>query len=245
MPGCVQTVWVGEPGVVQAQLGRARVHLSDERRHRAAYVLGERICCVVGRGHERQFEELPHGERLACAQAKRVVHVRGGFRDRHFVVEVRSVEHHERDHDLGDARHRPAGRGPPSPQRASVSAFEQPCCRVDVGRADAARSGEPRATPPIWSVESRAAIAGWGASSIALAVASRTAARSIAAATSSPIAGGPWTRVTSAAAFGWRALTLCMVPSVIWSQVGSSVPHTAPGLPECARDYVGAVPVAR
>jgi len=40
-------VRVGESGVVQAQLGRLGVHLLDERRHRPAHVLRERIRRVI------------------------------------------------------------------------------------------------------------------------------------------------------------------------------------------------------
>ena len=104
------------------------------------------------------------------------------------------------------------------------------------GAADVARSVEPRARPPIWSVVSRAAIAGWGAGSAAIAVASRIAAKNTAAATRSLMARGHWARVTSSAELGWRALTLYVVPSAIWSRGGSSVPHLAPSLPERAHE---------
>ncbi len=144
VPGSVETVRVGEAGVVQAQLGRPLVHLSDERRHRPAHVLGECVRRVVGGGNKRKFEELPHRERLACSQAKRVVHVRGGLRDRHLVVEVRPVEHHERDHDLGDARHRSAGRGLARPQRPPLRALEQPRGRSMSGAADEVTVGRAK-----------------------------------------------------------------------------------------------------
>ena len=56
----------------------------------------------------------------------------GGLGHPHHLVEVPVLEHDERGHDLGGARHRPAHRGLARPQRAAVRSYERAGTRGDV-----------------------------------------------------------------------------------------------------------------
>ena len=70
--------------------------------------------------------------RSPVAQASTVAGAVGSRGHPHDLVEVPVLEHHERGHDLGGARHRSAHRGLARPQRAAVRSYERAGARGDV-----------------------------------------------------------------------------------------------------------------